>query len=262
MTTGRAEPTLAEWLREGPFSLALSAGFFGFFAHAGFLTALEDAGLLPDPQRGRMTGASAGALVSGAWASGVDAKKLADVLLALERKDFWDPRPGVGLLRGALFRARLESILPARTFAECRVPLAVSVYDVLHRRVRALDRGSVAQAIHASCAVPLMFHPVWIEGRPYVDGGVTDRAGLAGMPRGDRVLFHFLASRLSWRKAARSTNPWLSIPPRANMTTVVVNDIPRVGPFRLGAGARAFDVARRAMKRALASRVDGAVLRA
>ncbi len=36
------EPTLREWLSEEPFSLALSAGFFGFFAHAGFVSALEE----------------------------------------------------------------------------------------------------------------------------------------------------------------------------------------------------------------------------
>ena len=42
-----ARPTLSEWLREGPFSLTLSSGFFGFFAHAGLVTVLEDEGLLP-----------------------------------------------------------------------------------------------------------------------------------------------------------------------------------------------------------------------
>ena len=33
---------LSEALREEPFTLVLSAGFFGFFAHVGFLQALEE----------------------------------------------------------------------------------------------------------------------------------------------------------------------------------------------------------------------------
>src|SRR5690348_12536868 len=120
-----ARPQLAHWLREAPFALTMSSGFFGFFAHAGVLCALEDEGLLPS----RISGASAGALVGGAWAAGLDAARFADILFALRREDFWDPRLGAGFLRGDLFRARLEAMLPARSFAECRVPLAISAYD-------------------------------------------------------------------------------------------------------------------------------------
>ena len=39
--------TLREWLAEGPFTLALSSGFFGFFAHAGVVSVLEAEGLRP-----------------------------------------------------------------------------------------------------------------------------------------------------------------------------------------------------------------------
>ena len=39
--------SLRDWLKEGPFALTMSSGFFGFFAHAGMLTVLEDEGFLP-----------------------------------------------------------------------------------------------------------------------------------------------------------------------------------------------------------------------
>jgi NTE family protein len=240
----RPRPLLADWLREGPFSLTMSSGFFGFFAHAGLLTVLEDEGLLP----ARISGASAGALVGGAWAAGIDAKRFADILFALRREDFWDPRIGAGLLRGELFRARLDAMLPARTFEQCRVPFALSAFDLIARRVRVLGKGALAPAIQASCAVPIMFHPVWIGGRPYVDGGVADRPGLAGMPSSERVLFHHLASRSPWR---RRGSPSMAIPSREKMTTIVIGDLPRVGPFRLAVGVRAFEAARRGMQRAL-----------
>ena len=40
--------TLREWLEEAPYALGMSSGFFGFFAHCGVLTVLEEEGLLPE----------------------------------------------------------------------------------------------------------------------------------------------------------------------------------------------------------------------
>ena len=244
------EKTLAEWLRDGPFALAMSSGFFSFYAHTGFMTALEDAGLLPT----RVSGSSAGALVGAAWAAGVDAPRLADELERLERRDFWDPAPGAGLLRGRLFRERVEGLLSVTTFDRCRVPAAVSVFDVGRRRTRVLDRGDVAPAICASCAVPVLFHPVRIGGRAYLDGGILDRPGLMGMPQAEpRVLFHHIASRSPWRTKNE-------VPERPGMLTLMLEGLPRSGPFRLHEGRRAFRVAREATRRALERRVSGNVL--
>jgi len=238
------KPTLREWLAERPFSLGMSAGFFGFFAHTGVMTVLEDAGLLP----GRVTGASAGALVGGLWAAGLDAVTLRDELVQLRREDFWDPRPGFGLLRGRLFRERLERLLPVIHFHQARTPVAVSVFDVLSRRTRAIDTGSLAPAIQASCTLPGLFQPTWHEGRPLLDGGILDRAGLMGMPPGERVLHHHLASRSPWR---RKTSAALDVPSRPGLTALVIRDLPRVGPFRLEQGIRAFEAARKAARVAL-----------
>lgn len=237
-----AQKTLREWLREGPFSLTMSSGFFGFFAHCGVMTVLEDEGLLPT----RLSGSSAGALTLGAWASGMDAPVLAKELAAVEREHFWDPSFGFGLLRGTLFRQRLESLLPEHAFEACRVPVAVSTFDLRTRRTRVLTRGALPVAIHASCAVPLMFHPVAHEGTWLLDGGVLDRPGLDGMPANERLLYHHLVSKSPWR-----TTGMVQIPKRAGMTTIAIEGLPRSGPFALPEGRRAFEVARRAMQRAL-----------
>src|SRR5688500_9666487 len=174
----------------------MSSGFFSFFAHTGFLTVLEDEGLLPS----RLSGSSAGALVGAAWAAGLDAPLLAGELERLQRADFWDPGLGPGLLRGRLFRERLQRLLPKTTFDRGRAPAAVSVFQVRTRKTCVVDRGDIATAIHASCAVPFMFHPVWIDGRAYLDGGILDRPGLEGMPTTEkRVLFHHISSKSPWR---------------------------------------------------------------
>jgi NTE family protein len=242
-------PTLRDWLAEAPFTLGLSSGFFGFFAHAGVVTVLEEEGLRP----ARVVGSSAGALVGGLWGAGVPAARLRDELLALRREHFWDPFPGAGLLRGRLFRARLEAMLPVRTFEQCPVPVALSAFDVLGWRTAVLSTGALAPAIHASCAAPVLFQPVRIGGRLYSDGGVKDRHGLAGAPAGARVLYHHLTSRSPWRRAS---SPALRVPDRPGLRAVALPGLPRLGPFRLERAAEAMDQAARGMRAALAERLD------
>ena len=246
-----APPTLGDWLSEAPFRLVLSSGFFGFYAHCGTLLALEEAGHVP----AALAGSSAGALVSGAWAAGVAPEALRQELLRLRRQDFWDPGPGLGFLQGKAFRAKLEAILPVARFEQCRAPLSLSVYDVLGRRTRPLAEGPLAPAIHASCAVPLMFQPVWIAGRPLLDGGVLDRAGLWGLPQGERVFLHYLSSRSPWRLAQPEP------PSRPGLVSLEIGGLPRVSPFRLDQGQRALEHAYQATRAALATPVTGGRLR-
>ena len=245
-------PTLRETLAEAPFGLALSSGFFGFFAHTGVLAALLDAGLTP----ARVSGSSAGALVGGLWASGLEMSEARRTLVNLTRDAFWDPAPGFGLLRGKKFRHLLDGLLPEPSFGRTRVPLAISVYDVLTRGTAVIDHGAIAPAIHASCAVPFMFHPVRIGRRFYVDGGVADRPGLVGMP-GGRVFYHHLDSRLSRGRAAERRN---AIPRREGLVSLVLQGLPRPHPFDLSNGPRAIDEAYVRTRKALNGPVgDGSI---
>jgi NTE family protein len=245
--------TLGDWLAEAPFGLVMSSGFFAFFAHTGVLQALAERGLSPS----HVAGSSAGALVTGAFAAGLDPGELAAVLTGLARGDFWDPRPGAGLLAGKKFDAILRRILPVTSFERCRLEARISVYDVLRRRTAVRERGDLVDAIRASCAVPLMFHPVWIEGRPYLDGGILDRPGLSGVPAG-RVFFHHIVSRSPWRPP---NWPGLLPPRREQLVTLAIDELPRSGPFRLEAGQRALIAAREAARRALDLPVGDSVVR-
>jgi NTE family protein len=175
----------------------------------------------------------------------------------LRREHFWDPSPGAGLLRGRLFRERLDALLPVARFERCRVPVAVSVFDVISRRTRVLDRGPLAPAIQASCTLPFLFQPTWVEGRPMLDGGIADRPGLAALAGERRVFFHHLASRSPWRRRGGAS---IRVPRREGLVALVVDGVPRVGPFRLPQGPRALDAVRFAARRALDERVrDGVV---
>jgi NTE family protein len=183
----------------------------------------------------------------------VPARRIRDELLALRREHFWDPGPGLGLLRGALFRARLERILPVETFEECPRPLAVSVFDVRARATAVLQSGPLAPALHASCAAPLLFQPVRIGASTYLDGGVLDRHGLAGCPVGERVLYHHLTSRSPWR---HRKSPALRVPARPALRALAFDGLPRLGPFRLARSAEVMERAADLTRAALASELD------
>jgi NTE family protein len=238
----RPPATLRAWIEEGPFTLAMSSGFFSFFAHTGMLGELLATGRAPEA----VAGSSAGALVGGAWAAGVEPETFGDVLGRLARDDFWDPRVGLGLLAGRKFDAMLRDLFPVTTFAACRVPVSISVFEILRARTVALRDGDLVDAIRASCCVPAMFHPVRIAGRAYWDGGIRDRPGLAGVPAGARVLYHHISSRSPWRRERD-----LEIPERPGMVTLVIEDLPRSGPFKLDAGRAALAHARTATRGAL-----------
>lgn len=242
-----SEPrTLRGWLAEGPFSLALSSGFFGFFAHAGVVDALVSAGFVP----AGLSGSSAGALVSASFAAGLDPAALVRELEALERAHFWDPGPFYGLfqggyLRGDLFRRKLEAMLPVATFEACPTPVAVSVFDVRARATRVIARGDLASAVVASCAVPGLFRPVAREGRLLLDGGIRDRPGIAGLSN-PRALYHHLASRSPWRTRAE-----MRLPRRTGLVSLVLEGLPRCGPDALDRGIVAMRAARERTLRAL-----------
>ncbi|MEM7604891.1 MAG: patatin-like phospholipase family protein [Myxococcota bacterium] len=235
--------SLADALQAQPFTLAMSSGFFGFFAHAGFVAALESFGLQP----AAYAGSSAGALVAAAHASGHSGMELRERFGDLRRDDFWDPRAlpiAGGVLRGRRFRAQLRDLL-APSFRSLR-PLSISVFDMLTRSTRVRRSGDLPLAVHASCCVPLMFEPVWDGRRPLLDGGIADRPGLAGVPIGARVLYHHIASRSPWR-----SHKGMRIPEREGMISVSIDGLPRLGPSRLDQALAAFDGAYEAGRRSL-----------
>lgn len=55
--------------------------------------------------------------------------------------------------------------------------------------------GKAADALAASMAVPVLFKPVWANGRPLIDGAVGDVAGVDGLERSERVFYHHVSFR-------------------------------------------------------------------
>lgn len=231
--------TRREWLAQGDFTLVLSAGFFGFFAHTGLLQALEQHALAPR----RIVGVSAGALAGGLWASGLPAGSIAEALLSLRREEFWDPGlPLGGLLAGRKFFRKLQDVLAptgVEAFEDCPIPFTAVAFDLLQRKAQPLATGPLHSGIVASCTVPLMFRPIWRDGRLLVDGGVSDRAGRSAWDPQERALVHFFPSR---RKVGPGRGE--SGVKGANLAWLVTPDLPAVHPYALGRGRVALERAR------------------
>jgi NTE family protein len=238
------EMTLRDWLEAEPFTLVMSSGFFSFFSHCGVLAALADESLVPEA----VSGSSAGALTAGLWAAGLEPAEIRELYVSLRKQDFWDPAPGPGLLKGRRFRALIRHASPVQRLEHCRRPLTVSAFDLLRMRTRVLSSGDLARALYASCAVPLMFHPLWHQGGWLIDGGLGDRPGLSGVPTGRRVFYHHITYQSTWR---RRHSPNLGLPGRPNLVALTIPDLPRPRPDALHIGPAAWAAARTATLRAL-----------
>ena len=222
--------TLADWLSEGPFTLALSSSFFGFYAHCGVVAAFETLGLKP----AKVTGSSAGALIAGAMASGLNSMETKKLLFSIQRPDFWDPGFGLGYLRGRKFHDLLVRSFVSR-FEDASLPFEVAVFDVMRFRTEFIHEGPVASAIAASCAVPMMFHPVVRRGRLLLDGGVLEKSGIN--PRDERVLCVFLESK-GWMGAYERRTSFSRL--KAGHKIVRFKSLPKVNMMDLSTGQHAF----------------------
>jgi NTE family protein len=190
-----------------PLAIVFSSGFFGFFAHAGFLAALRQRGIVP----AAYGGASSGAIVAAMAASGMPDAAIRESLFNLKKADFWDPDPWAvilgralklfrgytGYLRGEGF-GRLLDILPVKTFEELPLPLVIAATDLSRMREAHFTRGDLIKSIQASGAVPGLFQAVEITGSYYVDGGLTCKAPVkatADLVCPGKILVHFLGSQ-------------------------------------------------------------------
>jgi|SRR5215217_1075708 len=205
-----ASPSLHQLLQGKRFGLVLSAGYFGFYGHAGFLKGLASSGLKPHAY----AGTSAGGMVAAYAAAGMPVHAIEELVLRQTRANFWDPDPigavmnadasghGLtGLLKGTRFRKLLEDTLGARTFEDLPHPLLLVGANLTLGSHEVFTTGELAPRVHATCAYPGLFRAVPLEGNLYWDGGLVDKAPALSLHDSsvgkdlDAILVHFLPSK-------------------------------------------------------------------
>ena len=161
--------------------LVLSGGGAKALAHAGAFRALEQADLLPS----HIVATSMGAVVGAALCAGMPFDQVRRRAMGIRRKDVapFDPVALVmGLFARSLFpasalRRAIASIVPKTRFEYLKTPLTVTATDLDSGELLLLggpERRDIelADALYASCALPLYFPPLEADGRRLGDGGL------------------------------------------------------------------------------------------
>jgi NTE family protein len=159
--------------RRPRLGLALGSGSARGWAHIGVISALRERGFTPDV----VTGASVGALVAAACASG----RLEDLerwVVSLTQRDVW-------LLVDAFFRGggvmtgnRLMKAIAAQIgdppIEELPIAFGAVATDLYTGEEVWLREGSMMAAVRASSGLPGLFAPSWYQDRWLIDGGVVN----------------------------------------------------------------------------------------
>ena len=166
--------------------LVLSGGGAKALAHAGAFKALEQANLIPS----HIVATSMGAVVGAALGAGTPFDQVRRRAMGIRRKDVAPFNPLallMGLFARSLFpasalRKAIACIVPQTRFEYLRIPLTVTATDLDSGELLLLSGArpkcgstpdiELADALYASCALPLYFPPLETDGRRLGDGGL------------------------------------------------------------------------------------------
>ncbi len=212
----RPAPFLAD---SAPLALCLNSSFLGVFAHAGFVSGLDEAGI----RATHVSGSSAGAVVAAHYAQGRSGAEILALMRAADLRSIFSERlapfRAVGALLGtrglnAAFRAPGAEALMRTWWGEARIEntprarLGIGVTNLTRGRGETSHQGSIWEHVLASCAVPGMFAARVIDGETLVDGGFADPEPI-GQWIGDGTLGTILVHRID-RSRPMPAQPRLS----------------------------------------------------
>ena len=156
-------------------------------ACAGAWKALAEASLTPS----HLVGTSLGAVIAAAFASGASYDDVVIAARSLSRRDV-APLDPIALLKGAFAgsilkaqgpRRAIERLVPATRFEQLESPLTITATDLDSGELLLFGTGGrsdlpLHDALYASCALPLYFPPLSLDGRRLADGGLRAVLGL------------------------------------------------------------------------------------
>jgi NTE family protein len=157
-------------LKRPIIGLALGGGMARGCAHVGVLRELEAHGIPID----LIAGTSVGSLIGGAYAAGLAPDAIEQMALNISWSDLG--RVTVSTM-GFYTSERTEDYVhrnfPVTEFEKTRLPFAAVATDLQTGKMVIFNEGSLPLAIRASCAMPIFYTPVMVNGRMMVDGGLV-----------------------------------------------------------------------------------------
>jgi NTE family protein len=158
----------------GKIALVLGGGGARGLSHIGVLKRLEEEGVVPEV----IVGTSIGALIGGTYAAGLSVGRMEEILRKMDilavAKIF---RPGIplsGIVDGGRVAKLLRDLVGSKTIESLPVPFRAVATDLITGEDVVFDRGPLIDALMASIAIPVLFKPVFHQGRYLVDGGLSN----------------------------------------------------------------------------------------
>lgn len=166
-------PVWSSERRHANLGLVLGGGAARGWAHIGVFHALNEEGIVPDI----ITGTSIGALVGGCALAGKlnELEKFARGLTRRRMMGLMDfSLSGSGLINGARLLKLLHRHLGDVQIEDLPKPYSAVSTELGTGHEIWLREGSIVRAMHASFALPGIFHPVEVHGRWLVDGALVN----------------------------------------------------------------------------------------
>ncbi len=152
--------------------LALGGGVARGFAHIGVLKVLLKSGVAIDC----IAGTSMGSLIASLYACGLSLGLIEKLAKRISRRVWMDLTvPRMGLVAGDKLEQLVSLLTKKRCIEELSLPLGIVATDLKKGERVIIQKGSIAKAVRASCAIPGIFNPVKIGDMLMVDGGVLER---------------------------------------------------------------------------------------
>jgi len=151
--------------------ISLSGGGSRGIAHIGILKALDDAGI----EISMVTGTSAGAIIGAFYCSGYSPDSIMEIIR--EAKLIKYVRPAIsssGLLKLETIESIFKMYLKIDSFDALHIPLVVAATNIGNGTNVFFHDGSLIKSVLASCAVPVIFKPIQLNGEYFIDGGVLN----------------------------------------------------------------------------------------
>ena len=165
-------------------ALVLGSGGARGVAHIGVIQALEEAGY----QISSIAGSSMGAVVGGLYAADklndytdwitnfekVDVFKLLDFTFSFQ-----------GFVRGEKVFNEMRKLLGDTQIEEMQIPFVAVASNIRKQQEILFKEGSLMDALRASCAIPTVITPAYLENEEIVDGGVLNPLPLNRVKRNE-----------------------------------------------------------------------------
>jgi len=154
--------------------LALSSGGARGLAHIGVIEVLEENNIKID----YVSGSSMGAIIGAYYALYGNVAGTKKIALEFKKRDLVklvdlnDPR--ISIIKGVKLKKFLGRLFGKKKFSDTIIPLKIAATALEDGSTVVFSRGSILDAVMASCAFPGIFPVVKYKGKHLIDGGFSD----------------------------------------------------------------------------------------